>query len=139
MTATWSRIEPMDEDESMRMLQSVRWGRCAWSGPAGPRILPVNHAVVDGNVVFRTGLHGTLADATDAADGSPVAFEVDELDDRLAWGWSVVVLGRAEQVQDHTEVEALFRRLPQPWATGLRPVLVRIVPTEVTGRRFSKS
>jgi hypothetical protein len=28
--------------------------------------------------------------------------------------------------------------MPQPWAPGSRPVLVRIHPSEVTGRRFGK-
>ena len=133
MTSTWTRMEPLDEAESLRMLGSVRWGRCAWTSPEGPRILPVNHTVLDGNVLFRTDLYGGLADAS---SGGAVALEADELDDRLTSGWSVVVLGRAEQVQDPAEVAALFRRMTQPWAPGSRPVLVRIVPSQVTGRRF---
>jgi len=135
MTSTWSRVEPLDEAESMRMLGSVRWGRCAWSGPEGPRILPVNYSVLDGNVFYRTGLYASLAEA---ASGDPVALEADELDERLSSGWSVVVLGRAEQVQDPGELASLFRRLPQPWAPGSRPVLVRILVSQVTGRRFFK-
>lgn len=135
MTSTWTRVEPLDETESMRMLGSVRWGRCAWSTPEGPRILPVNHSVLDGDVFFRTGLYGSLAEA---AAGNTVALEADELDERLSSGWSVVVLGSAEQVQDPGELASLFRRLPQPWAPGSRPVLVRIVVSQVTGRRFFK-
>jgi hypothetical protein len=49
-----------------------------------------------------------------------------------------VVLGRAEQVADAAEAASLFRHLPEPWAPGSRPVLVRIVPALVTGRRFVK-
>ncbi|MFZ2015292.1 MAG: pyridoxamine 5'-phosphate oxidase family protein [Nocardioides sp.] len=135
MTPTWARVEDLDEAEAMHLLESSRWGRCAWSAPEGPRILPVNCAVVDGNVYFRTGLYGSLADA---ATGNLVALEADELDDRLTSGWSVVVVGRAEQVEDPAEVAALFRRMPDPWAPGPRPVLVRIVPAQVTGRRFTK-
>lgn len=135
MTSTWTRAEPLDEAESMRMLRSVRWGRCAWTAPEGPRILPVNISVLDENVYFRTGLYGSLADA---ANGEAVALEADELDDRLTSGWSVVVLGTAEQVQDPGELASLLRRMPQPWAPGSRPVLVRIHPSEVTGRRFGK-
>jgi len=135
MTSTWARVEPLDEAESMRMLASVRWGRCAWTGPDGPRILPVNYSVLDGNVFYRTGLYGNLADA---ARGEVVAVEADELDDRLSSGWSVVVLGRAEQVEDPTEVASLFGRIGEPWAPGSRPVLVRILVSQVTGRRFFK-
>jgi nitroimidazol reductase NimA-like FMN-containing flavoprotein (pyridoxamine 5'-phosphate oxidase superfamily) len=135
MTSAWARVEVLDEAESMRMLALTRWGRCAWSEPEGPRILPVNYSVLDGNVFLRTGLYGSIADA---ASGNAVALEADELDDRLSSGWSVVVLGRAEQVEDPAEMASLFRRMRDPWAPGSRPVLVRIVPSQVTGRRFLK-
>jgi nitroimidazol reductase NimA-like FMN-containing flavoprotein (pyridoxamine 5'-phosphate oxidase superfamily) len=135
MTSAWARVDVLDRTESMRLLESAQWGRCAWNGPEGPRILPVNYSVLDGNVFFRTGLYGGLADA---AEGNAVALEADELDDRLSAGWSVVVVGRAEQVQDPTEIASLYGRLRQPWAPGSRPVLVRILPAEVTGRRFLK-
>ena len=117
------------------MLRSTRWGRVAWATPEGPRILPVNYAVRDGNVYLRTGLHGSLAGV---ATGTTVALEADELDDRVTSGWSVVVLGRAETVEDRTEVAKVFQSGPEPWAPGARPVLVRIVPSEITGRRFSR-
>jgi nitroimidazol reductase NimA-like FMN-containing flavoprotein (pyridoxamine 5'-phosphate oxidase superfamily) len=135
MTSAWARVEVLDEAESMRMLGSARWGRCAWSAPEGPRILPVNYSVLDGSVLLRTGLYGSLADA---ATGNAVALEADELDDRLSSGWSVVVLGRAEQIEDPATIASLFRRMREPWAPGSRPVLVRIVPSQVTGRRFLK-
>jgi nitroimidazol reductase NimA-like FMN-containing flavoprotein (pyridoxamine 5'-phosphate oxidase superfamily) len=135
MTSTWSRVEVLDRAEALRLLESVRWGRYGWSTPEGPRMLPVNYSVLDGNVYLRTELHGSIADAS---TGNPVAFEADELDDRLTSGWSVVVLGHAEQVEDPTEGASLFRRMREPWAPGSRPVLVRIVPTEITGRRFSR-
>lgn len=133
--STWTRTEPLDESESRRLLASVRWGRCGWSAADGPRILPVNYTLLDGNVFFRTALYGSLADA---ANGGAVALEADELDERLSSGWSVVVLGRAEQVQDPAELSSLFRRLPEPWAPGSRPVLVRILVSQMTGRRFLK-
>lgn len=117
----------------MRMLASVRWARLAWSGPEGPRILPVNHSLHEGDVLFRTALYGSLADA---ATGAAVALEADELDDRLSSGWSVVVLGHAEQVEDPSEVASLFGSIGPPWAPGARPVVVRIRPSQVTGRRF---
>jgi nitroimidazol reductase NimA-like FMN-containing flavoprotein (pyridoxamine 5'-phosphate oxidase superfamily) len=67
-----------------------------------------------------------------------VALEIDELDDRLSSGWSVVVQGRAEQVDDKSELADLFHHVRDPWAPGSRPVLVRITPSQVTGRRFLK-
>ena len=135
MTSTWSRVEVLDEAECLRLLGSARWGRVAWSSAVGTRILPVNYSLLDGNVYLRTGLHGDLAGA---ATGNAVALEADELDDRLTSGWSVVVLGGAEQVEDPAEVTQVFRRTREPWAPGSRPVLVRIVPSAITGRRFSR-
>jgi nitroimidazol reductase NimA-like FMN-containing flavoprotein (pyridoxamine 5'-phosphate oxidase superfamily) len=132
---TWTRAEILDRAEAMHLLESARWGRCAWSTPAGPRILPVNYSVLEGNLFFRTGLNTTLAAA---ATGDPVALEADELDDRMLSAWSVVVIGRAEQVTDPDEIASPFARIRDPWAPESRPVLVRIVPTEVTGRRFLK-
>ncbi|HJP66431.1 MAG TPA: pyridoxamine 5'-phosphate oxidase family protein [Actinomycetota bacterium] len=132
---TWTRAEILDRAEAMHLLESARWGRCAWSTPAGPRILPINYSVLDAAIYFRTGLNGSLADV---ATGSTVALETDELDDRMTSAWSVVVLGVAEQVTDPDEIASLFARIRDPWAPESRPVLVRIVPTEVTGRRFHK-
>lgn len=135
MRSTWQRAETLDVGECMRLLSSVRLGRCAWAGEAGPQVLPVNHAVLDGEVVFRTDLYGVLADATRSG---PVAYEADELDDRMESGWSVLLLGRAEHVEEPNEIASMFRRLGEPWAPGARPLVVRISPTRVTGRRFRK-
>jgi nitroimidazol reductase NimA-like FMN-containing flavoprotein (pyridoxamine 5'-phosphate oxidase superfamily) len=135
MRTTWQRAEALDVGECMQLLSTVRLGRCAWAGEEGPQVLPVNHAVVDGQVYFRTDLYGVLAEATRS---TAVAYEADELDDRMQSGWSVLVVGTADQVDDPDEVATLFRRLDEPWAPGSRPVVVRITPSRVTGRRFSK-
>jgi nitroimidazol reductase NimA-like FMN-containing flavoprotein (pyridoxamine 5'-phosphate oxidase superfamily) len=135
MSPTWSRVEELDEADCARHLASVTWGRLAWNGPDGPRILPVNLTYVDGALYLRTDLYSSIADAT---GGTAVALEIDELDDRLSSGWSVVVQGRAEQVDDKSELADLFHHVRDPWAPGSRPVLVRITPSQVTGRRFLK-
>jgi uncharacterized protein len=135
VSSVWEHVEVLEEKQSMRLLESTRWGRLAWSDPEHPRILPINYSVLDASVYFRTDLYSSLADA---ADGRLVALEIDELDERLDSGWSVVLVGRADQVQDPAEVASLFGRMGQPFAPGSRPVLVRVVPTEITGRRFSR-
>jgi hypothetical protein len=100
----------------MRLLASVRLGRLASTSPEGPHVLRVNHSVLEGTV----------------------ALEADELDDRMTSGWSVLVRGRAEHVEDRTEMADLFRRMSQPWAPGSRPLVARVGPAHVTGRRFLK-
>jgi nitroimidazol reductase NimA-like FMN-containing flavoprotein (pyridoxamine 5'-phosphate oxidase superfamily) len=91
--------------------------------------------VLDGAIVIRTDLYSVVADGT---RDSTVAFQADELDDRLTSGWSVLVVGHAEHVDDPKEMAALFQRMHQPWAPGLRPLVARIVPAKVTGRRFTR-
>lgn len=136
MTSTWERVEPLEPAECMRLLTSVRLGRVAWVAAVGPQLLPVNHSVLDGNVFFRTDLYSSLAEGTRTGT---VAFEADELDDRMLSGWSVLILGRAEHVVDPAEMAELFPRMEQPWAPGSRPLVARIIPTQVTGRRFLKA
>lgn len=120
----------------MRLLSMTRLGRVGFTSAAGPQVLPVNHTVLDGNIVFRTNLYSSLADATQAGT---VAFEADELDDRLRSGWSVLVVGEAEQVEDFGDMEDVFARMRPPWAPGLRSLVARIVPSQVTGRRFERA
>jgi Pyridoxamine 5'-phosphate oxidase len=97
-------------------------------------MLPVNFAVVEGTIVIRTG-EGTMFEGH--AD-ELVAFEVDHIDEALCRGWSVLVRGQAYRVTHSAEL----RRVQQeaevlPWVGVGRDVYVRIVPTQITGRRIS--
>jgi uncharacterized protein len=133
--ALWSQAESLDPDECLRLLSSARVGRLGFTAPTGPQVLPVNYTLLDGAIVLRTDLYSTIADGT---RGTVVAFEVDELDDRLQSGWSVLAVGEAHHVEDHAEMADLFRRAGEPWAPGSRPLVARIVPSRVTGRRFQR-
>lgn len=135
MKPAWERVAALEPDECLRLLSSVRVGRVGWCAPAGPQVLPVNHTVLDGSIVFRTDLYTVLAAAT---HDSTVAFEADELDDRMQSGWSVLVLGTAEHVDDPAEMAELFNRMREPWAAGDRPLVARIVPLQLTGRHFQR-
>jgi len=53
-----------------------------------------------------------------------------------ATGWSVLVKGRAVEVDDADEVRAVARLPLQYWSVGYEPHWVRILPTEVSGRRI---
>jgi hypothetical protein len=95
----------------------------------------VNHRVLDGSIVFRTGLYSSIAEGT---RDHIVAFEADEVDDRMTWGWSVLV-GRAQHVEESSDMATTFHRLNEPWAPGLRPVVVRIAASQITGRQFART
>ncbi|HYO38584.1 MAG TPA: pyridoxamine 5'-phosphate oxidase family protein [Nocardioidaceae bacterium] len=108
-------------------------GRVAMATPLGPRIVPVNYAVHDGAVVFRTAPYSELSTY---GWNTELAFEVDHLDDETHQGWSVVALGRAHVVADPEELDAIRRSWePQPWAGGTRNLYVRLPWRELSGRR----
>lgn len=95
-----------------------------------PLVLPVNYAIVDGAVVFRTGRGAKL---TAALDRAAVAFEVDAIDASWEEGWSVVVHGTAELLGGD-EVRLLGELPLRAWVPAERAHHVRIVPERVTGR-----
>jgi nitroimidazol reductase NimA-like FMN-containing flavoprotein (pyridoxamine 5'-phosphate oxidase superfamily) len=107
-------------------------GRVAVVRGDRPEIFPVNFVVDHGSLVFRTG-SGTLYSA---ADGHPVAFEVDGYDTADAEAWSVVVHGRGREVVGvDATLDALELPLA-PWHDAPKPRFVRIEPLALTGRRF---
>ncbi|MEV7780172.1 pyridoxamine 5'-phosphate oxidase family protein [Kitasatospora sp. NPDC088351] len=108
-------------------------GRIGLPVQPAPAVFPVNYAVDARTIVYRTAALGP----TDPADGSSVSFQVDRIDEQLSQGWSVLLLGRVEHVDDPAEADRL-RGLPgtAPWAGGARAVWVRIRPDEITGRRI---
>jgi hypothetical protein len=99
-------------------------------------MLPVNFAVTGKTIIFRTAPDTLLARHADAQ----LSFEADHLDEALCEGWSVLVHGHGHQVKDERAVKRLEDGIHlEPWAPGARDVYVRIVPTQITGRRIQPS
>jgi nitroimidazol reductase NimA-like FMN-containing flavoprotein (pyridoxamine 5'-phosphate oxidase superfamily) len=126
-------LEILSEEECRNLVGMARVGRVGVTMGAVAAIFPVNFAVLDGDIVFRTGT-GTKLDA--ATRNSVVAFEVDRIDAVYEEGWSVFVVGAAEEVHDPKELEHV-RQLDLPtWAGGARDRVVRIRPDFMSGRRI---
>jgi nitroimidazol reductase NimA-like FMN-containing flavoprotein (pyridoxamine 5'-phosphate oxidase superfamily) len=106
-------------------------GRVVWCAHGRPQIQPVNFAVIDDAIVFRTAPYTGLGMQV---AGRQVAFEVDEIDHDTQSGWSVVIHAEASAVQDPDEILRLRRSGPQPWAEGQRNLVVRLRPQRMTGR-----
>lgn len=106
-------------------------GRIVWCAHGRPQIYPVNYAVVDGDIVFRTAPYTGLGMQVAS---QPVVFEVDEIDHDAQRGWSVVVEAEATTVNDPDEIMRLRRVGPQPWAEGQRQLLIRLHPQRMSGR-----
>ena len=126
-------LETLPFATCLRLLASVPVGRVGFVADGEVQVLPVNHVIDGQDVVFRTG-HGSKLSA---AEGErPITFEVDDYDERTHSGWSVVVTGRSEPVDEDAEVDRLDRAGLRPWASTVeRPFWIRIRPTSVTGRR----
>lgn len=131
---TFPDVAVLSEHECWELLRSVATGRLAVMHGDGPDIFPLNYVVDHGTLVFRTG-EGTKVTAL--TQSPQVAFEVDGFGATTGQAWSVVIKGRAESIGGLYEgLEALTLPLT-PWQDGSKPHFVRIVPVEVTGRRFA--
>jgi nitroimidazol reductase NimA-like FMN-containing flavoprotein (pyridoxamine 5'-phosphate oxidase superfamily) len=120
--------------ECLELLAAKQVGRVAVTGPEGPQIYPVNYTMHRDGVLFRTAPYTQLAGLVRNA---PAAFEVDDIDEFLESGWSVVVTGTATYVDDPDDLPDSRAGLPDSWAAGDRTLFVRIEPTGVTGRRVN--
>lgn len=131
MSAPAGPIVVIPEDESWRLLASRTLGRLATSVGGQPEIFPVNFVVQRRSVLFRTA-EGTKLASTVA--NNRVAFEVD--DHNVEGGWSVILKGHAQMLQTEEEIADAERAQLLPWIATRKRHYVRIVPTEISGRRF---
>jgi len=126
-------ISKLMPTECRRLIAPGGIGRIAIVTLSGPVVLPVNFAVLADTIVIRTA-EGTIIDGH--AD-EKVALEVDHIDEALRQGWSVLVRGQAHRVTHPAELHRLQEDAAVwPWPGGEREVYVRIVPSQITGRRI---
>ena len=104
------------------LLRSSEVGRLAVSLGNHPDIFPVNFIVDHGTVVFRTA-EGTKLAA--AVLGESVAFEVDGYDAEAGEAWSVVVKGRAVEIERMRDVFDALDLPLFPWHAAPKPCFLR--------------
>ena len=128
---TW--LELLAVEECWRLVEAEEIGRVAVLVDGIPEIYPVNHAVDDHSIIFRTDPGSKLRGIV----RSPmVCFEVDAIDPATQRGWSVMVKGRATELAAPTEI-ARAKALPlRYWARGEKSHWISIEPLEVSGRRI---
>ena len=136
MTTDRHGLTVLSVDECMRLLAThvPHVGRLGFVSEGRPVILPINYVFSEGIVTFRTDPGAKL---TAAAVGQHVAFEIDEIDPTWREGWSVVVQGRADEVLDAGELERMKQLPLRPWGPGAKASYVRIMSTEISGRRIA--
>jgi transcriptional regulator with XRE-family HTH domain len=72
--AAGASLETLNDRECRRLLATGGVGRFVFTTQRGPVAVPVNHRLMEGDVVFRTAEETSL---TDVSDAEPVSFEVD--------------------------------------------------------------
>ncbi|MFF3942931.1 pyridoxamine 5'-phosphate oxidase family protein [Streptomyces phaeofaciens] len=137
-TSEARRSVELDGVEALRLLASVSLGRIVFTRNALPTVRPVNHVLIDGDIVIRTHGDAALTRYTrqTGGEGAVVAYEADDIDPDTHLGWSVVVTGFARLVTDPREL-ARYRALLRPWVSQRMDHAVRISPDLITGVRLT--
>jgi nitroimidazol reductase NimA-like FMN-containing flavoprotein (pyridoxamine 5'-phosphate oxidase superfamily) len=133
MTLIDNGLEILSPEQCHDLLRRSTVGRVAVTVAALPAIFPVNYAVLEGQIVFRTG-EGTKLRA--ALERAVVAFQIDHIDEPTASGWSVMAVGRADRMTDPDDIVAAERLGLLPFAAGQRSDFVTIHPEFISGRRI---
>ena len=125
-------VQELDERVCWSLLDGIQVGRFVFDDTSGqPVALPVNHAVDDQSIVFRTVPGSKLAAAV---QGRRASFQADQFDADLHTGWSVLVKGQAHAVVYDDELEHRLGGRLQPWAAGdVETLWIRLAPDEITG------
>ena len=130
-------METLSIEECVDCLGQVPIGRIAITVGALPVILPVNFALVDDSIYFRTVPGTKLAAATSRA---VVAFEVDSYESGGQAGWSVLVQGMARIVNDGPTLDRISQAKLDAWALpDEADHVVRVEMSTITGRRFHRN
>ena len=126
-------LEVLSRQQCLDLLDRSAVGRVVFTDKALPAALPVNFALLDGDIVFRTATGSKLAAALAKA---VVAFQADEIDPAFESGWSVLVQGWATLLSRTDDLARAHALGLQSWAPGERWHFVRIHSEVVTGRRL---
>jgi nitroimidazol reductase NimA-like FMN-containing flavoprotein (pyridoxamine 5'-phosphate oxidase superfamily) len=126
-------LQILTRRECVELLGTVEVGRIALSVGALPVVLPVNFAMLGGDILIRT-VTGSKLEA--AATNAVVAFEADHVDAVDRAGWSVLVQGIASEITDPEELDRACRVPLEPWS-GLDGHYLRITTSVVSGRRLA--
>lgn len=121
----------LTEEQAWSLLENTAHGRLATAVGGTIDIFPVNFGLLDKSIYLRTGPGEKLAALTvhDA-----VAFEADGILSDEAW--SVVVHGKAHQLQTSADIEVARSSGVTPWIPTQKETWVKIEVTNISGRHF---
>ena len=125
-------VDVLDESTCWRLMSRSGFGRLGFMHGDELMVLPLNAAVSENRVVFRTTDDSMFARA---GNGTKVVFEVDQTDRVAESGWSVLLRGRLWDVTGRPETATWHEISVHSWAQGPRDRWMAIEPTAVSGRR----
>jgi uncharacterized protein len=131
---TW--LTELSAEECAELLAISWMGRLGVMVDDHPEIFPVNHAFdpSTGTIAFPSRAATKLYSALTSRW---VAFEVDGVEEDGS-GWSVLVVGSAEELVDRHEIDKMVRLRKAQWALSEQSHWLRIRPFKVTGRRIAE-
>ena len=124
-------LQVLDRVTCLVLLGQAPVGRIAYVASGRARVVPVNIALREGEVLFRVGTGGLL-DAI--ADRQWLTLEADEFDAEARCGWSVVVTGNPHEVMSRPDES---RPAMRSWLRPEAGRLVRLALQEISGRRLA--
>ncbi len=125
--------EILGEAVCWERLRKSSIGRLGVVHDGQPGIYPVNYLVDGTSILLRTAPGSKVVSAPRL---ERVAFEIDGFEPQHGDAWSVLIKGFARQLDSTAEIDRAEELPLFPWVTADRSAWVRIVPVEVTGRRF---
>jgi nitroimidazol reductase NimA-like FMN-containing flavoprotein (pyridoxamine 5'-phosphate oxidase superfamily) len=121
------------EERCWALLGASGVGRVGFLHEGRVAIYPVGYVVLHGSVFFRTSREGSIAKSLPQAG---VSIQTDSQQPSVQAGWTVLVSGDAEAVEDAEELTRLHGLMEnEPWAGGIRDLFVRVTPTGISGRQ----
>jgi len=130
------RLRVLSDEECIGHLRRERLGRIAVAAEAVTEIFPVNYALLDDEVVFRTAPgHKLIGAILERA----VSFEVDWAATDGGSGWSVLIVGHASRLVYAPLLDRARHLDLRPWAPGDRDYYVKISTERISGRSYGPS
>lgn len=117
--------------DAWHLLGRAEVARVAWYDGTQVSIVPVNYAVSDGALWFRTTPESAIVRA---GAGVEVAVEVDDVGSTEGSSWSVVLRSAVELVEPDQAPDSIGEL--RIWPAGARNVYVRLEPSEISGRKL---
>ncbi len=133
---TQRKLIELDRAQALGLLARASFGRVVFTIGGLPTVRPLNHVVVDEEVIVHTRGETAFAKSVLKAGGLVVAYQADEIDPHGRLGWSVVVSGTAYVVDDPSRAKRLARQV-RTWIDHPVDTVIAIKPQVVSGFRLT--